>query len=177
MNEPDFQSAAWYNATPLTERIALLKNMSSGCCQREINHKIAQQRIQKWKSTSSFNKSSYWNQRLAIEGITEDKFMEILGEPIQAVQNYFSTPPDWLTEIAEALTRPHLSLISLSEELPDQEAAGFLSVFAPFINQARDRLHQEIKKLIPTYPNLPFDPYEGGRKELLHFHQHHCHII
>jgi type 2 lantibiotic biosynthesis protein LanM len=157
MNEPDFQSAAWYNATTLTERIALLSNMSNGCCQRGINHKISQQRIQKWKSTSSFNKSSYWNQRLAINGITEDKLIQIIGEPIQAVKNYFSTPPDWLTEIAEALTRPHLGSIPLSEELPSQEAAGFLNVFAPFINQARDRLHQQIQKLIPTYPNLPFD--------------------
>jgi hypothetical protein len=138
MNQSDFQSAAWYNATTLTERIALLSNMSSGCCQMEINHTIAQHRIQIWKSTSSFNQTACWSKRLAKDGITEDQFIQILGEPIQRVQNYFSTPPDWLTEITEAFARTHVDSIPLSDELSDPEAAGFLNVFEPFINQGRD---------------------------------------
>lgn len=165
MNPSYFQSATWYKATTLTERIASLHAMQSDrACAYEsippdikINTKLQQRRMQRWKSQSPFTNDSYFSQRLAIDSITEDEFFHLLGEPIEAVQNSLGELPDWLTQISEAFVHPNFNSILPLKEFEVPEVAGFLDAIAPLINQGCDRLHQEIQKLIKTQDNLPFD--------------------
>jgi len=153
-----FQSAAWYKATTLTERTISLHAMQCASIDIEINTELAQRKMQRWKSQSPFTNDSYFFQRLSIDGITEDEFFRVLGEPIEAVQNRFPELPDWLTEIALAFACPDFSSIPPLEGFEVPEVVGFLDAIAPLINQGCSRLHQEIQKLIQTQDNLPFDP-------------------
>ncbi len=113
MNQACFQSSAWYKATTLTERIKSLSTIGSNRFKIEINAELSQRKMQRWKSQSPFSNGSYFAQRLAIDGITEDDFFYILSEPISAVKDRFPNPQNWLTEIAEAFfilipVQPHL---------------------------------------------------------------------
>lgn len=158
MKQSCFQSSAWYTAITLSERIESLHAIQSTRPNIEINTEFSQQQMQRWKSQSPFTDDSYFAQRLAIDGITEDEFLYILGEPTSVVQDRFPKRPYWLTKIAEAFASPNLSSIPLKEELQSKEVAGFLDAIKPLINQGRERLHQEVQSLIQTHANLPFDP-------------------
>jgi type 2 lantibiotic biosynthesis protein LanM len=158
MNTSCFQSSSWYKATTLTERIASLHTTQSDLINIHINHELQERQMRRWKSQSPFNNTSYFSQRLAIDGVTEEKFRQLLGEPIEVVQNRLSEPPDWLTQINQAFARPNSSSIPSLEEFEGSELAGFLDAIAPLINQGCDRLHQEIQKLIKTQPHVPFNP-------------------
>ncbi|MEA5507518.1 type 2 lanthipeptide synthetase LanM family protein [Halotia wernerae UHCC 0503] len=164
MSQSYFQSATWYKATTLTERIASLHTIQCECASADlsvrtnINPQLQQRQMQRWKSQSPFSNNSFFSQRLAIDGVTEDEFGQILGESIEAVQNRCSELPDWLTQINQAFARPvSISMPSL-EEFVDPELNGFLDAIAPLINQGCDHLYQEIPKLIQTQPDLPFNP-------------------
>lgn len=158
MNQPCFQSSDWYNATTLTERIESLRTIQSNHPNIEINTEVSQRQMQRWKSQFPLTINSYFAQRLAIDCITENEFLYILGEPISVFQDRFPKPPDWLTEIAEVFARPESSSIPLKEELQSKEVTEFLDAIEPLISQGRDRLHQKVQTLIEIHPNLPFDP-------------------
>lgn len=166
MNQSCFQSATWYKGATLNERLASLHAIQSDSASADlsvrtdvkINAELQERRMQRWKSQSPFTNDSYFSQRLAVDGITEDKLLYLLGEPIEAVQNRFAKSPKWLTEVALAFARSNSSSIPPLEEFEVPEVAGFLDAIAPLINQGCSRLHQEIQTLIHTQQNLPFDP-------------------
>ncbi|RCJ19619.1 lanthionine synthetase [Nostoc minutum NIES-26] len=155
MSQSYFQSATWYKATTLTERIASLHTIQ--CDRTNINTQLQQRQMQRWKSQSPFSNNSYFSQRLAIDGVTEDEFCQLLGEPIEAVQNRYRELPDWLTQLNQAFARPDSISIPSLEEFENSELTGFLDAIAPLINQGCDRLYQEIQKLILTQSHLPFN--------------------
>lgn len=164
MNESSFQSPEWYQAIALTERIASLKIARS---QSEINAELARRRIERWKSQAPFDKDNYFAQRLATDGISEEEFFRILGEPIEAVRdraappqgNCFPTPPTWLTQLARAFSRsPASEPMTFPEALKDIETISFLEIIELLISQGRDRLREGIQTLIQTNSNLPFNP-------------------
>ena len=158
MNQENFLSSAWYQAITLTERIASLRAVQSKKTSVKVNADLAKQRLQRWHSQSPFATDSYFDQRLAMDGITEDELLILLSEPIEAVHHRFSKPPIWLAELQYAFSRPLSSnLIPIPENLRGKKTIKFLEVIKPLISQARDRLHKGIQELIQTQTNLPFD--------------------
>ncbi|WP_009630784.1 type 2 lanthipeptide synthetase LanM family protein [Synechocystis sp. PCC 7509] len=153
MNQPIFQSADWYQAIALTERIALLKTAPS---KFEIDFALAQRCRERWKSQSPLDKDACFAQRLATDSISEDEFFDILGAPIEVVGDRFSHPPTWLTDLAQAFARPP-AVMTFPEELKAIEIIGFLEIIEPLISQGRDRLKEGIQALIPSQSNLPFN--------------------
>ncbi|MBD1823042.1 type 2 lantipeptide synthetase LanM [Cyanobacteria bacterium FACHB-DQ100] len=159
MNPPEFQASAWYQALTLTERIASLRAVQGKTPNVEVNADLAERRMQRWRSQVPFTTSSHFEQRLAIDDITEDEFRKLLGEPIESVRDRLSKPPAWLAELTQAFSRPAGSnTLSLPEELEDYEMAGFLSAIEPLISKGREQLHEGIKTLQSMRSNLPFDP-------------------
>ena len=160
MHHPSFQGSAWYNATSLTERIVSRSLVQKSRPNIPISSELALRWMQRWKSQPPFTIDSYFTQRLAIDGITEEELFQLLAEPIEAVKNRFPDAPDWLTDLAQAFsdfTYSNANLILALEALEEQEA-GFLYAIEPLINQGFDRLRRGIKTLIQTHHNLPFDP-------------------
>jgi type 2 lantibiotic biosynthesis protein LanM len=156
MGKLNFEAADWYQAIALTERVALLKSAESRFA---INSDLAQRRIERWKSQSPFDKDDFFAQRLTTHSISEAEFLRILGEPIEAVRDRCSHSPAWLTQLTQAFSRiPAAEPMTVPEALKEIETIGFLEIIEPLISQGRDRLHQEIQVLIPTYSHLPFKP-------------------
>lgn len=158
MNQAYFQTADWYRGITLKERAASLPVVRKQVRNVEVNVELAQRRMQRWKSQPPFTTDSNFAQRLAIDGITEEEFIALLGESIEAVQNRFPNPPDWLTEITQAFAHSDSSSTPLPEELQGEEVAGFLDAITPLMSQGLAQLHQGVQTLIQTHPYLPFDP-------------------
>ncbi|MBO3462201.1 type 2 lanthipeptide synthetase LanM family protein [Aetokthonos hydrillicola Thurmond2011] len=159
MEPSNFQNPDWYRALTLTERIASLKSSHNKSLKIGFNSDIALRHANRWKSQPPFDKDSYFTQRLATENISEEEFLRILGEPIEAVSDRYLNPPAWLTELAQAFSRvPASEPMTFPEALKDIETIGFLEIIEPLINQGRDRLHKNIQALIKTYSDLPFNP-------------------
>lgn len=159
MNQPYFQTSAWYHALTLTERIALVRTLQQETLNVGTNADFAECRLQRWRSQPPFTTGSYFAQRLAMDGISEDELRHLLGEPTEAIHDRFHEPTDWLAELAEAFSRPPSAKpIRLPEAAPGQERAGFLDVIEPLISQGRDRLHQGVQALIHAQTDVPFDP-------------------
>jgi hypothetical protein len=94
-----------------------------------------------------------------MDGMTEDEFLYLLGEPIEDVQGRFPAPPTWLAELAQAFCRPAASnSLPLPEPWRGQEVIAFLGIIEPLISQSCDRLHQGVQALVQTRSDLPFDP-------------------
>lgn len=158
MNQAYFQAAGWYHGIMLEERIASLPAVRTQVLNVEVNAELAQRRMQHWKSQQPFTTDSNFAQRLAIDGITEEEFLCLLGEPIEAVKNRFPNSPNWLTEIAEAFAHSDSNEIPLPEKLQGKEVTRFLDAIEPLINQGLAQLQAGIQSLIQTHSDLPFDP-------------------
>jgi type 2 lantibiotic biosynthesis protein LanM len=100
-----------------------------------------------------------FGQRLASDGLTEDTFRYLLGEPAEALRDRLPSPSAWLAVLLDAFAQPltgagnPLPMPPALEELPD-----FLAALAPLINRARARLHAGVEQLARTGADLPFDP-------------------
>jgi type 2 lantibiotic biosynthesis protein LanM len=163
MHERLRREYSWYNASTLAERSASLQNQLHEVNNSNIDSVLAQYRLEKWKSQAPFAKGSLFAQRLAMDGITEEELLMILGESSATLESFFLDIPSWLLEIARAFFYPHRScteaktIISL-EEISKHKQVGFLFAAEPLISQGIDRLEIGIKKLIEIYPAIPFDP-------------------
>jgi len=160
-NSSPFESVAWYGAVTLLERLALSRTTPHKKVAVEVDDNLSAQRLQSWKSQPPFDKDAYFARRLSIDGITEEDFRRVLGEPLEAVRARFSEAPAWLTEIEEAFSRPQDSrsgAVSFATSERARQLSGFMAVIEPLINVARDRLHEGIKDMSLTRRRLPFDP-------------------
>lgn len=160
MNPAYFQTAAWYHALTLMERIASLHAVPHHTLNNTVNADLARRRLQRWRSQLPFTTDSYFAQRLAMDGITEDKFVYLLGESVEAIHHRLSEPPVWLAKLAGAFSHPasaYACKLPPPERLQGKKVAGFLYAIEPLILQGCNRLDQEVQELIKTQSALPFD--------------------
>jgi type 2 lantibiotic biosynthesis protein LanM len=166
MDKPSFSSSAWYQAVTLMERMASLSSVERNTENSKVDTNLAERRRERWQSQPPFNTDSYFAQRLAIDGMTEDELIYLLGEPIEAVKNRLPDVPDWLQELADGFANyqeTNTSVIPPPEELGEQKEAGFLYAIEPLINQGIERLKKGIESLIQNQSDLPFDPNTVAR--------------
>src|SRR3954452_18119675 len=132
----------------LTERVAVLRTFRPLMPPGEIERDRAARRLHAWRSQPPFATGSYFAQRLATEGITEDELLSILGEPDEAVDGPPFPPSPWMEELERALAGPTPSdgpAIPLPESLRDHAAAGFLLAIEPLLARACERLRTGIR--------------------------------
>jgi type 2 lantibiotic biosynthesis protein LanM len=159
MEHTCFNDPNWYRGITLTERITSLDNFNDPIPNVQWDVGLANRRMQYWQSQSAFTSISYFEQRLRMDGISEDEFLRVLGEPIEAVHHRFATPPAWLVEFAGAFSQPaHSNSMSSSDTSYDQSILGFLNAIEPLISKGRNRLGREIQALVRTQADLAFDP-------------------
>ncbi len=171
MNQQYFQASDWYGAMTLAERIASLQADPDKMLNVKVNSELAQRRMQRWRKQAPFADDAYFAQRLALDRITEDEFLYLLGEPIEAVHERFGTTPTWLVNLAQAFSHPAafpaepLPLPEKPQDSPgEQEELEFkqisflLRAIGPLIRQGCEQLQEEVEKLSQTQSDLPFDP-------------------
>ncbi|MBE9166111.1 type 2 lantipeptide synthetase LanM family protein [Pleurocapsales cyanobacterium LEGE 06147] len=157
MNREYFQAADWYRAIELKERIASLSVVANQIPNKQVNADLAQNRMERWRNQDPFPTESYFAERLAINGIDEEKFLLLLGEPIEAVQERFSETPTWLKQIAEAFPTTS-EQFHLPETTQNLENSWLLYLIEPLICQGLNRLSEGIENLSQQHSELPFEP-------------------
>src|SRR5262249_30429006 len=135
---------SWYKAISLIERIESLSAAGGNIENCDFDRKIAEQRFNKWRSRPSFNDDIFFSQRLSADGIREDQFLYLLGEPLESLQKRFSSPPEWLIEIGKAFSDTAEGIKYFSDQ---QQLRGFLNALSPIINPRRKRLRDEIEEM------------------------------
>src|SRR5262245_50272908 len=151
MTQISLDSAAWYRALTLNERLTAHRGSAEaagqagaaveGAAGRGFDAAQAERRLQRWGSLPALARNALLAQRLASAGLTEAEFRQLLGESIEAARDRVGgagrTRPDWLMQIEAALAtmpdeRPADSSGPDEAPSPDHDQpASFLNAFAP----------------------------------------------
>lgn len=150
----ELESSDWYHAVTLPERIESLHASQSGqvSIEPDTEH-LARQRMECWSLRYPHTRDGYLARCLLAHGISQETFLYILGEPIEAVRRRFPTAPQWLWRLRRAFASARSGSPSPSQKVPPgHEALLFLHVIDPLIRQARRRLHNGLKALAQGNP-------------------------
>ena len=159
MNQELLISSNWYRATTLTERTALSRTESGQGNLSQIDLDRATRRLQHWRSDPSFDTNTLFADRLAADGVTENQFLHLLGEPVEVLRGRFPAPPAWLTQLTQAFSRPMAAdSAPRLEASPQTELVAFVDVVRPLIEQARVEVRDGVNRIQRAHSHLPFEP-------------------
>ncbi|NET01233.1 MAG: type 2 lantipeptide synthetase LanM [Sphaerospermopsis sp. SIO1G1] len=139
MKKVNIQDSPWFRAMLLREKIAGISE------EAVYDVELGLKRIQRWKSDS-------FTQKLANEGITEEQFVQILGQTVAPL------PLIWVKEIEQAYenlddldNNQDIAELLSSSSLSKHPCFGFLNAIAPFLAQGINKLKIELNNI----QNLP----------------------
>ena len=172
MELPIFQDPSWYRALTLTERFASLRSTGHRPHKVHVDFDLAKRRIQAWKKQFPFTTETHFQQRLNLDGMDEEDFLYLLGEPMEAVRDRFPAPLAWLVELADAYacSTPFdaeivLRLRELTEDEKSKQLIGFLNLVEPLLRWGCNRVREGLPSLRQAQPGIIFDP--GTVEEIL----------
>jgi type 2 lantibiotic biosynthesis protein LanM len=150
--------SSWYNALTLSERLRSFRTQAPGA---QLSHKkseIAARRLRKWKTQPPFAQDSHFVERLTSDGLSEEEFEYLLGEPTEALQERFATSPAWIQKLHAAF-EASIDVSSLrirgGEQMPI--VVNLLKPLRPLFVQSLQRLHEGIILLSQEHEKVPFD--------------------
>jgi type 2 lantibiotic biosynthesis protein LanM len=150
---------AWRRAWSLTERLYRFRHAENKT-QIPIDRELAAETLALWRATSPFDKDSYFADRLAMDGISEDEFNILLGTPVEAFDSN-GTAPQWVQMLARAYCEPASPPNEQRENWGEAEslpAAGFLHLVEPLLRDARLQLQARVARIKHDHPAAPFAP-------------------
>jgi type 2 lantibiotic biosynthesis protein LanM len=149
---------SWYRALSLLERAASLPPSSEASPPADAT--LAQNRLKRWRSRPPLTQDAVLAQRLAVDALTEARFLQLLGEPIEAVQARHGEVPRWMEDFHRALSHhgTPLSELPLPESVRRRPDHGFLTAVASLVQQGLERLRAGLQRLVAQYPHAPFTP-------------------
>jgi type 2 lantibiotic biosynthesis protein LanM len=149
---------AWQRAWTLNERLSRFRQIR-GKTPLATHRELAAETLALWRASSPFDKSTYFADRLAMEGIAEDEFTQLLGIPAEALRGN-DMPPAWVQTLARAYSEP----TSPPDEKRDRHGegdyphAGFLELAEPLIANARLQLQAKVEAIKQAHAAAPYDP-------------------
>jgi type 2 lantibiotic biosynthesis protein LanM len=149
---------AWRRAWSLTERLSRFRQIEDKT-RIEIDRELAAETLALWRANSPFDKDSYFADRLAMEGITEDEFTRLLGTPVKALCGH-STPPPWVQMLARAYSgreRPPNGQREYWGEAGNHPEAGLLNLVEPLMMEARLQLQARVERIKQDHAAAPFE--------------------
>jgi type 2 lantibiotic biosynthesis protein LanM len=114
--------------------------------------------MENWRLQPPFTIGSYFAQRLAMDGISEEEFLSLLGEPIESVCDRFPIPPAWLTELLQAFSWPSSPKSGACSRLWYDPEVLFVDLITPLLYEGCERLSQGVQELVLARADLPFAP-------------------
>lgn len=172
MNQPDFltspppsddsplSSPDWYRALSLSERV-LLSHAGldlPALVEDSLQKKQAVRRLQEWREQRPFQQGTFFAERLAQDGLTEEELLSLLGTSparLQEASLRAAPPPAWLTMLQEAFDEQAEPVEWLKEKVPPVHP---LSPFLPLLSYSLNRLDCAVQTLRQQHSSLPFDP-------------------
>jgi type 2 lantibiotic biosynthesis protein LanM len=156
----------WYRALTLAERASIPEHASIPSPPGASDPERAGKRLERWRAEPGFvRRDDLLRQRLAQDGLTEEEFLALLGEPAERLRERWlagSEPPGWIGELAAAFT---------GEAPPTDplQPKGLSAVLEPLVHRGRERLLRGIERIggIGGIP-LRLDTGEVAAQLLLH---------
>ncbi|MEO7022528.1 MAG: type 2 lanthipeptide synthetase LanM family protein, partial [Ktedonobacteraceae bacterium] len=176
-------SVRWYQATTLSERIALLqknplipleqtlarvsdahaekKNPLREPLPSQTSAERATQRFKQWKGQLPFRSEQNFTQRLAAELLTEEDLLTLLAQPAEVIQAAFDKQPSWLRNLLSAFEHQDTSSLPI-QNVADTHTQAVYQTIQPLLARGFAHLHIGIAELQASYTHLPFDPQNIG---------------
>lgn len=160
-------AASWCKALTLPERVALLRHTEHKPPLEASEAQLAERRAARWRAQLASGKVDHLQERLALDGLREEEWLYVLGEPIEAVKARVHEPPAWLRDFV----RPYEQPADRDLPAPDpsklqnksKDTVDILASVLPSIRQARDRVGAGIRELRRTHAGAPFECAELER--------------
>ncbi|HEY0753118.1 MAG TPA: type 2 lanthipeptide synthetase LanM family protein [Ktedonobacteraceae bacterium] len=167
----------WYLATTLSERVAHLQQEATASSTQALplasgDPAQAARRLKKWRSLPAFQHSAQaFAQRLAVDGLTEERLVALLGQTPEEVYAASPTPPAWLEELLTAFGEPDPATLACLplEQIGDEATNAAFLALKPLLARGCARLQAGIASLQQRYTRLPFDPRVVSFQLLPHF--------
>jgi len=145
-------SAHWYCALSLHERIALSGEPIS------TDIALGQRRLQAWREQAALEEPDFFAGYLRSLDISEQQFIQLLGESNDSLRERAQQVPDWLQQLHH--------YYSVDAELPELSDAFrqnweehlLLTITAPILAEIHQQLQEEIEQLLVGVKYPPFDP-------------------
>lgn len=160
------ESASWYQATTLSERLALSAANPAQQTPAMAGWENAAQRLHQWKSQTPFQGSEQqFAQRLALDGLNEAQLLSLLAQSASEIQACYPQEPAWLGELFQAFTYQDETQ---QERLPlhrleDPRTRAISLALKPLLLDAYSRLYSAVESLQASCAYLPFDPQTPGQ--------------
>ncbi|HMC30472.1 MAG TPA: type 2 lanthipeptide synthetase LanM family protein [Candidatus Angelobacter sp.] len=150
---------AWQRAWSLAERLSSFRQIEDKT-KIPFDRELAAETFAVWRTSSPFDKDSYFADRLAMEDINEDEFTHILGTPVEALGGN-PAPPQWVQMLARAYSASEPPPKGSREnwgEVREHPEAGFLQLVEPLMADARLQLQAKVEKIKQEHAAAPFEP-------------------
>ncbi len=154
----ELKSPEWFRAFAMSERLKTLQAAQSTDSRYAVDS-MAERRLQSCTSQPPFQLGELLGQRLVQDCMTEREWIQLLGEPIEAVHDRFPKIPNWLVTLERAYSRTNtVRLFPIPSVIDDQQVLAFLEGVQPLLDDGWERLLQQLHSLHAVTPNAPFCP-------------------
>ncbi|HEX4499150.1 MAG TPA: type 2 lanthipeptide synthetase LanM family protein [Thermoanaerobaculia bacterium] len=124
-----FDAPEWFEALTLAERAALLGPALDPAPPPE-RLDLARRKAARWRQESNLLDDDLLAERLALDGLTPDRFLRLLAEPAAGLRRRSDGPPPWLRLLVRSFSQ---TCPPLPATLEDEGALGILELLRPLI--------------------------------------------
>lgn len=158
VNQVLSQDPKWSNAATLIERLGSFSGTDSTSQNTVVDVELAERLMERWRSQAPFASDSYFAQRLATDGVTEDDLLVCLSEPVEALHARLAETQPWLEQLFRVFSRPPaIAPLPLPETLRDHDTVGFLKIIEPLIHDAIARVEAGAAEMALASDRPAFD--------------------
>lgn len=150
------EEADWFRALTLEERLRDRRRIPRLGHSVESDRTVAARRLEEWRTQSPFADDESFHLRLRSDALSEEEFIEILGESAQSLADRHVELPPWLRFIQE-------SFDGLVEAVDPTGPVAFSHIIRPLMLSALRRVDSAAQRLAAEDANVPFDPTNVGQ--------------
>ena len=154
--------AMWLPALSLPERLRALKQSGRLPLLEPSETARGRLRVQTWRQQAPFSTGTHFENRLALDGATEEDLVVLLGATMPAQSDVLSKPPPWVRTLIDAFSSPPSGRPSVAKSPSAPSPAGFLDLIEPLTTEGTRRLAREVARVARGVAEPPFDPATVG---------------
>jgi type 2 lantibiotic biosynthesis protein LanM len=148
-----FDAPDWFEALTLAERAALPDaGLDEAPCPEALER--AARKASRWRRETELLDDGLFAGRLALDGLTPERFLRLLAEPATGLQQRVGRRPAWLQHLARAFSQAPPPLPATTEE---GDGLGVLELLRPLIADAHARVLAELRRIAAVTAGL-LDP-------------------